>query len=220
MNSSLIVSVCVCVCVCVCARARARACSSGPCTWWTTVEWMCRFLEKSITEGQTWTAAKGLKEDFVTVMFMTLSHLTASLCVRAKVKQSLLTESWTSDVLSVEEQQNVYGSKCGRAAACLVFCLLPPHSASRTALSFCSPSKADHDRNVVSFKATDVAEVTLSALAFTKCPSTESRRWIQHLVAMNYWQKMSLITIWFHNIQIFVLFIYYIYWNITLCAGM
>lgn len=38
-----------------------------------------------------------------------------------------------NDVLSVEEQQNVCGSKCRRAKAWLVSCLLPPHGASRTA---------------------------------------------------------------------------------------
>lgn len=76
--------------------------------------------------------------------------------------------------------------KCRRAKAWLVFCLLPPHSASRTAIGLCSPSTADHDRNIVSEEATDITEVMLSALAFTKCPSTESCCWIQHLVAMCY----------------------------------
>lgn len=54
---------------------------------------MFRFLGKSITEGQTWTAAKGLKEDFVKVIFMTPPpHATLTLCQSAKAKQSLQTE--------------------------------------------------------------------------------------------------------------------------------
>lgn len=36
------------------------------------------------------------------------------------------------------------------------------------------------------YKAKDFTKVMLFALAFTKCPSTESCYWIQHLVAMYY----------------------------------
>lgn len=65
----------------------------------------------------------------------------------------LSTESWrfdsewrpecwgTTECMWIE---NVAGRK-----AWLVFCLLPPRSASRTAVSFCSTSKTDHDRYLV-----------------------------------------------------------------------
>lgn len=90
----------------------------------------------------------------------------------------------------------------------------PPHGASRTG----SPSGADH--HILTFVILVFSKLNSCYLCL--CPSTESRHWMQHLVAKCYWQKkkMSWILIWFHNIQIFVLFIYYIYWNITLCAGM
>lgn len=111
-----------------------------------------------------------------------------------------------NDVLSVEEQQNVCGSKCRRAKAWLVFCLLPPRSASRTAVGFCFPSKADHDSDVVFYKAKE------SCYLPSHCVHP-----LSHVVGSIIWlqcitdKKMSLITTWFHNIQIFVLFIYYIY---------
>lgn len=74
--------------------------------------------------------------------------------------------------------QNVAGQN-------LFFCVLPPHSASRTAVSFCFPYKADYDSNIVFYKAKDNKVVSF-ARALTKCPSTESCCWIQHLVAMYY----------------------------------
>lgn len=55
----------------------------------------------------------------------------------------------------------------------------------------------------------NITDVVLFALAFYK---TSHAVVFQHLVAMYYWQKMSFIMIWFHIIQIFVLFIYYIYY--------
>lgn len=145
------------------------------------------------------------------------SNATLTLCQSAMTKQSLQIEyretpnddqCWgTTECMWI---RNVAGQK-----AWLVFCLLPLWSAGRTAVSFCFTSQ---------LIMTDIFFLQSSshgfAFAFTKCPSTESSCWMQHLVAKYYWQEMSLITIWFHNIQIFVLFIYYIYWNITLCAGM
>lgn len=55
----------------------------------------------------------------------------------------------------------------------------------------------------------NITDVVLFALAFYKMSHAVV---FQHLVAMYYWQKMSFIMIWFHIIQIFVLFIYYIYY--------
>lgn len=87
-----------------------------------------------------------------------------------------------NDVLSVEEQQNVCGSKMSQGKK-LVLCLPPPHSAGRTDVTFYFPSEADHDGNIVS---ENITEVMLFALAFLMCPSTESCCCIQHLVAMYY----------------------------------
>lgn len=106
--------------------------------------------------------------------------------------------------------QNVAGQK-----AWLVFCLLPPHSADWTATSFCFPS--NHGSNIVYcfffffYEAENTTKVLLLALAFTKCPSTESCLGSNIWLQCNTDKKMSLIMIWFHIIQIFVLFIYYIY---------
>lgn len=67
--------------------------------------------------------------------------------------------------------KNVAGQK-------LVFCLL-------TEVTLCFPFKADHDSNIVFYKAKDIT-IMLFALAFMKCPFTESCCCIQHLVAMYY----------------------------------
>lgn len=183
----------------------------------------------------------------VNVTFMTLGFTTLTLCPGVwscslfcsrwqwslsqecyDLKQSLRTPRtrklmfqipvW---VLSVEEQQNVCGSKTlggkqtNNTKAWLVFCILPPHSASRTALG--SPSEADH-------------YICLLLFFFFFFPNLNSGHrylsihWVESLDAaiscVAYRKKMSLVTIWFHDILIFVLFIYYIYWTITLCAGM
>lgn len=156
------------------------------------------------------------------------------------LKQSLRTPRATRlmfqlprcEFLCVEEQQNVCGSKTfggegggkqtnkqtneKNTKAWLVFCILPPHSASRTALG--SPSEADHDICLFFFF---FFVPKLNSCYPCLCPSTESSHWMQQLVVFPTEKKnMSLVTIWFHDILIFVLFIYYIYWNITLCAGM
>lgn len=61
------------------------------------------------------------------------------------------------------------------------------------------------------YKAENSTKVMLFALAFTKCPSTESCLGSSIGLQCNTDKKMSLVMIWFHIIQIFVLFIYYIY---------
>lgn len=77
--------------------------------------------------------------------------------------------------------QNVAGQKLGLFS---VSCL---HTVPAGQLSaFVFPLKPIMTVILFFYKAEDITEVMLFALAFTKCPSTESCCWIQHLVAMYY----------------------------------
>lgn len=86
-------------------------------------------------------------------------------------------------VLSVEEQQNVCGSKTlggkqtKNTKAWLEFCILPPHSASRTALA--SPSEANHYICLLFFPPP-----TLNSCHPYLCSSTESSHWMQQFVVL------------------------------------
>lgn len=114
----------------------------------------------------------------------------------SELKVSLWMASWgTTECKWIKMLQ-------GKSLAC--FLTTASTQCRQDSYQFLFPPKADHDKNIALTKLQ-------SCYLFMKCPSTESCCWIQHLVAMYYWQKMSLIAIWFLKIQIFVLFIYYIY---------
>lgn len=151
--------------------------------------------------------SKGTTEEFVTEIFTTLPHATLTLCQSATTEQTENRELkvWmTSWVLRTTECMRIKWSQ-GRSS--LSVCCL--HATPAGQLSLFVPVMTE----ILFFYA---AEDFLQP-CFCPCPSTHHAVGFSNVLLT---KTMSLITTWFHNIQIFVLFIYYIYWNITLCAGM
>lgn len=121
------------------------------------------------------------------VIFMTLRRATLTLCQSASTKQSLRTEY---RALTVGLRMTSWVLRSDRMYAdgnVALACFQSPASAQRQQDSCQFLFTVDcWSRQSSCFYS---AQVMLLALAFTKCPSTESCCWMKHLVALYYWQK-------------------------------